>query len=931
MASMMRVTCLLPVLIAVCPAVCHAEPAIDYTRDIKPLLTAHCYSCHGPLKQEGGLRLDTVAAALKGGDNGPALKRGQPDGSLLIQRIVSTDASLRMPQEQPPLKAAAIRLLRTWIDQDAVAPANEAPAADPRKHWAFQVPKPIEIPRSRRADWSRNPVDALIAQQHHEHGLIPSPPAADHVLLRRLYLDVVGVPPSRQELHQFLSDPSDAAYERAVDRLLDSPRYGERWARHWMDVWRYSDWYGRRRVPDVLNSYGQIWRWRDWIVRSLNEDKGYDRMVSEMLAGDEIAGDEQHNVVATGFIVRNFYRWNYNNWMKDLVEHTGKSFLGLTLNCCHCHDHKYDPITNEEYFRFRAFFEPIEIRHDRVPGEPDPGPYPKYSYGKSYKPITTGLVRIFDEKLDAETRIYSGGEARNVIPGLDPVTPGVPQALGGDALAVRAVELPPTAWYPGLKPFVRQETLHALQVDLDSMHKVLRKARQLVAAAQGESATKAAQLTLAVDEANVARAEWELKAFRARCAADDARYVDGRDNWQDQARKASHAQRQAACETQRVAWARAARALWTAQQAAGDAADAKQAADIANKQKALDKLQQQLTQAEKQLESDSQEYAALSRRYPQKSSGRRSALARWIASPQNPLAARVAVNHIWAWHFGRGLVTTRENFGVNGARPSHPRLLDWLARELIAGEWRMKRIHRLLLTSNTYRMASPSADSASWESIDQNTQRDRDNRFLWRFNMARMEAEVVRDSMLHLSGQLSSIIGGREISQDQGLTSTRRSLYFEHHGEGRMPFLDLFDAADPCDCYRRQTSVRPQQALALTNSPLAVQQARALARYLLDAKSAQTAAILLSEPQQIDAMIQSAFQQVLSRSPTSEELRISRVFWTEQRAVYRRAAESTAKQATSSASTGPDLDPELRAVASLVHALFSHNDFLTIR
>ncbi len=175
-------------------------------------------------------------------------------------------------------------------------------------------------------------------------------------------------------MHAFLADPTDAAYEQVVDRLLASPRYGERWARHWMDVWRYSDWYGRRAVPDVINSYAQIWRWRDWIVRSLNEDKGYDRMVQEMLAADEIAPTDDDNLVATGFLVRNFYRWNYNSWMKDNVEHTGKAFLGLTFNCAHCHDHKYDPITHEDYFAFRAFFEPLECGTTASPASPTPAP-----------------------------------------------------------------------------------------------------------------------------------------------------------------------------------------------------------------------------------------------------------------------------------------------------------------------------------------------------------------------------------------------------------------------------------------------------------------------------------------------------------------------------------------------------------------------------
>jgi hypothetical protein len=221
-------------------------------------------------------------------------------------------------------------------------------------------PERPAVPALRDASWVREPIDAFLAAGHERRGLVPLPPAEPHVLLRRLYLDLTGLPPTREQLREFLADPSEAAYVRVVDRLLASPQYGERWARHWMDVWRYSDWYGRRAVPDVLNSYAMIWRWRDWIVRSLNEDRGYDRMVREMLAADELAPADDANLAATGFLVRNFYRWNYNSWMKDNVEHTGKAFLGLTFNCAHCHDHKYDPIRHEDYFALRAVFEPLE-------------------------------------------------------------------------------------------------------------------------------------------------------------------------------------------------------------------------------------------------------------------------------------------------------------------------------------------------------------------------------------------------------------------------------------------------------------------------------------------------------------------------------------------------------------------------------------------
>ena len=684
-----------------------------------------------------------------------------------------------------------------------------------------------------------------------------------------------------------------------------------------MDVWRYSDWYGRRRVPDCLNSYGQIWRWRDWIVRSLNEDKGYDRMVMEMLAADEIAPNDDENAVATGFIVRNFYRWNYNTWMKDAVEHTGKAFLGLTLNCCHCHDHKYDPIGNEEYFRFRAFFEPIEIRHDRVPGEPDPGEYPKYSYGKPYKPITSGLVRIMDEKLDAETFIYTGGEARNVIPDTPPVAPGGPAVIGGDSLQIQAIDLPPESWYPGLKAFVRKESLDAAETDLKAREETLAKAKQLVADAKTAEEKANAPLTLRVDQQNLVRAQAALKALQARIHADKIRYQNAAGDADEAARQASRAERQAAFDAALVEQYRAERALAAAkrkQPVDDKAVDDKVKAEIKTAQGNVDKMTAAAKKAEESLGAESTEYTAFSPKYPQQSTGRRAALARWIADENNPLTARVAVNHMWGRHFGRAIVETTENFGLNGTKPTHPKLLDWLAVELMESGWKMKHLHRLIMTSSTYRMAS----SAERVSNPPGPQLDPDNIFLWRFKPQRMEAEVLRDSILATSGSLDLTIGGKEIDQKLGLTTPRRSIYFEHHGEGRMQFLDLFDAADPCDAYRRTTSVRPQQALAMANSELSLREGRLLARRLGEKLS--------QEP----LFITAAFETVLSRTPTAAETEASRMFLRRQTELFA-AATKEELAAPKGALVPASTDPATRARENFVQALFNHHDFVTIR
>ena len=286
----------------------------------------------------------------------------------------------------------------------------------------------------------RQPIDRFLAAKQRELGLTPVGEAPRNILLRRVYLDLIGLPPTRDELHAFLADERPDAYERVVDRLLASPQYGERWGRHWMDVWRYSDWYGRRSVPDVMNSYPH-----DLAVARLDRplaERGQglrpDGAV-EMLAADELWPDDQERCAATGFIVRNWFKWNYDTWMRDQVEHTGKAFLGLTFNCALCHDHKYDPITQEDYFRFRAFFEPLELRHDRVAGQADPGPFMKYVYAKSYGPIAHGMIRVFDEKLDApDVHVPRRRRAELKIEGKPAVPPGVPAMLGGERIAVAA-------------------------------------------------------------------------------------------------------------------------------------------------------------------------------------------------------------------------------------------------------------------------------------------------------------------------------------------------------------------------------------------------------------------------------------------------------------------------------------------------------------
>lgn len=402
-----------------------AYGASDYLKDIKPVLKERCFACHGALKQKGKLRVDTVEAMRKGEILGE-------DGEL-IYRLTSTDDDERMPPEGEPLHAHEIEAIKKWLAQGSPAPADEEPEADPKAHWAFQrIGRPEGF-----APGNTNPIDAYFATIHKADGLVPQPEAERTILLRRLYLDLTGLPPTEGQL------TSEMPLPEIIDELLSNPQYGERWGRHWMDIWRYSDWYGLGN--EIRDSQKHLWRWRDWIVGSLNENKGYDQMVREMLAGDEIAPGDQGVLPATGFLARSYYKFNRTTWLDNTIEHTGKAFMGLTMNCAKCHDHKYDPIDHLDYYKFRAFFEPYQVRVDAVPGQLD--------FEKD------GLTRVYDGNLGAATYFHRRGEESKadksrVIPA------GPPAFLGTSAWQPpQPVELPFEAWRPDMQKFVQEDLL----------------------------------------------------------------------------------------------------------------------------------------------------------------------------------------------------------------------------------------------------------------------------------------------------------------------------------------------------------------------------------------------------------------------------------------------------------------------------------------
>ena len=1090
---------------------------VDYVRDVSPILRSRCATCHNAAEAGGELRLDTAAEVMKGGQNGVAILPGNSGESRLLQAVLQTgELKMPPPDEAKPLEEAQIAILRRWIDEGAVVPAHELPMI----HWAFQKPVRPVVPLVSAADISAeksssaqtseiNPIDSFIAQRHFQQQLKPLPVASTDVQLRRVYLDLIGLPPTPAQLQAFLNDRSPTAWGKVVDELLASPHYGERWGRHWMDVWRYSDWDGYG--AEVRESKPHIWRWRDWIIESLNDDKPYDRMIIEMLAADEIAPHDAQAIRATGFLVRNWYLFNRNTWIDNTVEHTGKAFMGITLNCARCHDHMYDPISQAEYYQFRAFFEPHDIRTDRLPGQSDVS--------------KDGLVRVFDANAGAATLLFIRGDEKNPLKDKPLLAQG-PAALGSSQLAIHQVELPPTAYYPGLQSFVAAETLRSAEVESENSAAALLISQQAVATAQAQllafqqaTATTPVSAPFLTDDFSAARpniwgvgmGNWQYQDgrlsqldsadtmcsmktqephpsnFMARLkfrptggdvyksvgisfdASDDqnfsfvyasagsskvqvAQRINGVDQYPPDAAKdilvdlnrdhellvtvrgtqvevtfnseavltyvlpnrrpaqgqfhiwtydataeflsleimsdailseadllaavqgaestakvsgnkmtvasaaldftkmriaadqanyamppaanskelslaAGKAERTLAVHQEELKLLTAEQILMIAKAALpvdGSLLDEPKRKAVADAEAAVTAARTAFETAQKAATELVETYTKLTAVYPTTSTGRRLALAQWIASRNNPLTARVAINHIWLRHFHQPLVSTVFDFGMNGKPSIHPELLDWLATELMDNGWKMKPLHRLMVTSNAYRRASsPSAEARAMASG--NTVLDPGNLQLWRQNSYRMEAEVVRDATLHVAGMLDKTMFGPDLDPDAGLTLGRRSVYFRTSKEKKMTFLSTFDSPNPVECYQRAESISPQQSLAMSNNPLTLAQSRTVAAKL----SAQIA--LEPSENTVTQFVTLAFRHVLTRDPSVAELTECTGFIQQQSARFAVPGSLTVFAGGTENSVKPSGEASQRARENLIHVLFNHNDFVTVR
>ncbi len=438
--------------------------SVNYLTEIKPLLRDKCFSCHSSRKQEGGLRLDAVSLIRKGGESGPGYVTRLASKSLILKRITADDDNRMPPAEDGArLTAEEVAKLTAWINSGATAP-DEAIPEDPSRHWSFLPPVKAEVP-STSAGWIRSDIDRFLAAEHQRAGVSAVGNTSRSMLLRRASLVLTGLPPTLDERRTFLDDKSPAAFEHAVDRLLKSPRYGERWARHFMDIWRYSDPSGYGK--DTRDSREHIWRWRDWIIESLNSDKGYDRMVVEMLAADEVSPEDQSSLRATGFLARNWYKFSRNVWLDNIVEHSSKAFLGLTVSCARCHDHKYDPFEQASYYRMRAIFETHDLRDD---------PLQLTSAG----PANGKLVRAYDAHLDRKTFTFLQGKKDR--PGEDSLHPGLPKILG--ELSVEPVSFPVTVWYPALRRENRDAALATARAAIAAAETGIKNARTALAASR---------------------------------------------------------------------------------------------------------------------------------------------------------------------------------------------------------------------------------------------------------------------------------------------------------------------------------------------------------------------------------------------------------------------------------------------------------------
>jgi hypothetical protein len=818
---------------------------LAFDKDVRPILEAKCLSCHGEALKLSGLDLRTRESAIAGGAHGTALVPGNAEQSRLY-RMVSGLERPAMPMEGAPLSTVELATLKRWIDEgapwDAAAPPSAVPPAsasyvpetrpisdEERGRWAFKLPVQADLPSVARTDLT-NPIDRFLERERAERGLTPAPRADRLTLVRRAYLDLLGLPPSPSEIDAFLADAAPGAWERLVDRLLASPHYGERYGRHWLDVARYADSAGFEYDFHRPNA----WRYRDYVIRSFNTDKPYDAFLIEQIAGDEMDGKTQETLIATGFLragPRVLFREKDNperryDYLDEILGTVGKGTLGLTVNCARCHDHKFDPIRQKDYYALQAsIFGYVETSVPLAPPAEAQAYLARNEEIDARREALTALVVALERPYRAKLELE--------------------QIKSGFSDAIYQAAAKPESERTAGEKLLATQVYEAVNVPGSQIDKVMTPdelARKKALVAQIEALERERPQPLPMAEI-VTDGDYR---FAPLGAGDDV----------------------VSCPKCRIP-----------PPFPGSYLHKGPGRYQAPPSHFLIRGDTQSPGPETQPGFiDVITFGSPPTAIPRpdgRTSGRRLALARWIASRENPLTARVIVNRLWQKHFGRGIVSTLENFGRMGDPPTHPDLLDWMAVEFMNRGWSIKQINKLMMTSEAYQMAS-AFENAS------NSRSDAENRYLWRFRPQRLEAEIVRDAMLAVGGNINLAIGGepvfpfvpKEILAGQfrgkwentpdGPEAWRRGVYVYRRRSLPYPMFDTFDHPDMnATAGARNVSTVPTQALTLLNNSFVLSQAKRLADRIAREAATQRAQIDLG------------YRIALGRPATADEIGIA--------------------------------------------------------
>lgn len=862
-------------------AVADDDASHFFESEIRPILVEHCISCHGASEQNGGLRLDSKQALIKGGDSGPAVV--SRSANSLILKAVMRSGDLAMPPDEP-LAEHQVAAIRKWAElgfpwPESFTQLDSAATQKAKDHWAFQPVKDPAVPALPANSFVRNPIDAFVLSGLNKAGLHPSPEADRRTLIRRLSYSVTGLPPTAADVDQFVSDESKDAYSALVENYLASKQYGEHWARHWLDVARYSDTkgyvYGREE-----RFWVHAWRYRDWVVNALNEDMPYDRFLLLQLAADQVPDKRIEDLSAMGFLTigRRFLGVN-RDIMDDRIDVVTRGTLGLTVSCARCHDHKYDPIPTADYYSLFGVFNSCSeemVRLDNAARDDN--------FEQELEKRTTALQQTLIASRDESSKrarsrvrdyLYAQTELHKYPPN------------GFDQVFEKSDLLPAYArrWEAYLRNANRQR---------DPVFVPWHLFADLPAE---EFAAGSSAVCAAIDEATPEQINSRVAAAFETPPNDFTEVIDRYGKifaqidaeWTEQltVAEADRASDPAAEQLRRVMFGPSSpcevpaegivhietffdsgtcTSLWKLQgevdrwligqqQSPGYAVILKDR-PIPSEPRVF-RRGNVLTQGE---DVPRQFLAVLSpsERKPFQIGSGRLELAQDIIDKSNPLTARVIVNRVWAHHFGVGLVTTPSDFGLRAERPSHPELLDWLTSRFIEEGWSLKKLHRLIVTSATFRQSSNGPIKK--EDLARAVKIDEDNRLLWRMNSRRLNFEQFRDSMLAATGELDLQSGGKPTDLFTDSSNVRRTLYGLVDRQFLPAILRMFDFANP-DLHvpkRSQTTV-PQQALFFMNHPLVLERARRLAAVCGEDVSPREA-------------IEKMFVQVLQRTPTETEL-----------------------------------------------------------